>query len=261
MFAKTITGITLVFIGFKINGALSASFVGAMFLFFAYWQRLHKVSELHNERLKKERYLEKFTRITIKVFFIFIPVGFFYELDLLLIKRFLPPEKAGVYAAAALVGKALLTFSSIAGGVIFPRLVEQKFSKKGIFTFLWGIGITVLLFITGYVVLKLLGKPILNLLFGDKYSGVETLVLSYVIALVPLAIHLQITNYKGAIGSWIEGIWLWVVLGAYFTVLEMSSANIDSYLNTIFIFNTVSAPLSFIILFIRHRNTMKNTLL
>jgi hypothetical protein len=146
-------------------------------------------------------------------------------------------------------------FSTIASTVIYPKLIEERLSKKGVIAFLWGVGITLLLFVVGYLLLKPLGKPVIGLLFGDKYKGVIELVPRYVLALIPLAVHLQITNYKGAIGSWVEGVWLWIVLGGYYFSLELSSSTLTSYLWAIFKFHLVMAPISFFLLYLRYRKS------
>jgi O-antigen/teichoic acid export membrane protein len=253
LFIRALCGISLVLLGFKVFGALAGSVFGALSVFILLLSRRKYISEVYNDRKKKGTAEEGFRSITTKVFFIALPTGFFLELDLLLAKRFFSPEEAGIYAAATLIGKGLLMFSIVASTVIYPKLVQEKMSKRGISAFLWGIGITLLLFIPGGIFLKLFGKPVVGLLFGDKYTGVVGLVHLYAFALIPLAIHLQVTNYKGAIGGWIEGIWLWLVLGGYYLSLELFSHSINSYLHAIFLFHAIAAPLSFIILYFRHR--------
>lgn len=250
LLVRAVAGIALVIMGFKITGALSGSLLGAMVLLSYLWQNKDRVQKLYEERLGGRKVLDKFRWIIAKVFFISIPVAFFFELDLLLIKRAFPAEEAGIYAASALMGKSLLMFSALAAAAIYPRLIEQRLNKGGFITFLWGLGITVFLFAAGYVLLKFFGRPFINLLFGDKYGGVVELVPRYILAIVPLAFHIQVTNYKSAVGGWVEGFWLWLILGAYLLSLEYSSAGLDLYLQTIFIFHLVTAPLSFVVLYI-----------
>ena len=260
LFVRAACGITLVLLEFKVFGALMGSAAGALSVFILLVSRRKHINETYNMRKQQGTFEEGFASITTKVFFIAIPTGFFLELDLLLAKRFFAPEEAGIYAASALIGKGLLMFSTVASAVIYPKLVEERLSRKGITAFLWGVGITLLLFASGYVFLNLLGKPVVLLLFGDKYTGVTGLVPLYALALIPLALHLQITNYKGAIGGWIEGGWLWFVLGGYYLYLEKFSSSIYSYLWAIFIFHLATAPLSGLILYLRHRGKVNEDL-
>lgn len=253
LFIRALCGISLVLLGFRVFGALAGSVFGALSVFILLLSRRKYISEVYNDRKKQGISEEGFRSITTKVFFIALPTGFFLELDLLLAKRFFSPEEAGIYAASALIGKGLLMFSTVASAVVYPKLVEEKLSKKGIIAFLWGISITLILFASGYIFLNLIGKPVVLLLFGDKYTGVTGLVPLYALALIPLALHLQITNYKGAIGGWIEGGWLWFVLGGYYLYLEKFSSSFNSYLWAIFIFHLTTAPLSGIILYLRHK--------
>lgn len=253
LFVRAACGVTLVLLSFKVFGALAGSAFGALSVFILLLSRRKHIDEIYTKRKQKGILEEGFRSITTKVFFIALPTGFFLELDLLLAKRFFSPEEAGIYAASALIGKGLLMFSTVASAVVYPKLVEERLSRKGIIAFLWGVGITLILFASGYIFLNLIGKPVVLLLFGDKYTGVTGLVPLYALALIPLALHLQITNYKGAIGGWIEGIWLWIVLGGYFISLETFSSSFNSYLWAIFIFHLATAPLSGVILYLRHK--------
>ncbi len=257
LFVRAVCGITLVLLGLKVFGAIAGSAFGALCVFLLLFGRRRYIVERYNERKQQGISGGGFSSIATRVFFIALPTGFFLELDLLLAKRFFSPEEAGIYAAAALIGKGLLMFSTVASAVVYPKLVEERLSNKGVIAFLWGVGIALLLFVTGYGFLKLFGEPVVGLLFGDKYRGVVGLVPAYVLALIPLAVHLQVTNYKGAIGGWIEGMWLWIVLGGYYLSLELFSSTLHSYLWAIFIFHLVTAPLSFFILYLRH-NKGKN---
>jgi len=260
LFIRALCGISLVLLGFRVFGALSGSVFGALSVFILLLSRRKYISEVYNDRKKQGISEEGFRSITTKVFFIALPTGFFLELDLLLAKRFFSPEEAGIYAASALIGKGLLMFSTVASAVVYPKLVEERLSRKGITAFLWGVGITLILFASGYIFLNFLGKPVVLLLFGDKYTGVTGLVPLYALALIPLALHLQITNYKGAIGGWIEGGWLWFILCGYYLYLEKFSSSLYSYLWAIFFFHLATAPLSGLILYLRHRGKVNEDL-
>jgi len=252
LFIRAVCGIGLVLLGLKAFGAIASSVFGASAVFILLYAKRKYIINAYNERLKQGAPESGFKNITAKVFFIALPVGFFLELDMLLVKRFFSPEDAGIYAAAALIGKGLLAFSMIASAVVYPKLIEERLNKKGLLAFLWGLGITVILFLSGYAFLKLFGKPVVGLLFGDKYHGVIELVPVYACSIIPLAVHLQIANFKGAIGGWVEGAWLWLLLAGYYLSLTLFSSAVHSYLQAIFIFHLIAAPLSFILLYFRH---------
>jgi O-antigen/teichoic acid export membrane protein len=258
LFVRALCGVVLVLLEFQVFGALIGSAIGALSVFVLLAGKRKHINKAYNMRKQNGSSEESFITITTKVFFIAIPTGFFLELDLLLAKRFFSPEEAGIFAAAALIGKALLMFSIVASTVIYPKLVEEKLSKKGLSAFLFGVFITIFLFISGYVFLKLFEKQFILLLFGNRYSGVIGLVPLYILTLVPLALHLQVTNYKGAIGGWIEGIWLWIVLGGYYCALELYSSSFTSYFYAIFLFHAAAAPLSAVILYFRHKGKFNN---
>jgi O-antigen/teichoic acid export membrane protein len=255
-FTRAVFGIIFVLLSFKVLGALTGSVFGAISVFLLLYGKRKNLMTVYDERKQQNISTEGFHGITAKVFFITLPIGFFLELDLLLAKRFFSPDEAGIYAAAALIGKALLMFSILASTIVYPKLVEERLSRKGISTFLWGVGITLILFVSGYIFFTLFGKPVVDLLFGAKFQGVTELVPFYIFAIFPLAMHIQITNYKGAVGGWFEGAWLWVVLGGYYISLEMFSATFDIYLRAVFLFHLVALPVSFLILLLRNKKVL-----
>jgi O-antigen/teichoic acid export membrane protein len=254
-FARAACGIVLVLWGFQSLGALLGSALGASALFIFLLSKRNNIISLYNLRKQQGSPDNSLHKITALAFFVTVPTGFFLELDVLLAKRFFLPEDAGIYAAAALVGKGLLLFSTLASAVVYPKLVEEKLNRKGMSAFLWGIGITIFLFVSGYLFLLVFGKPLVGLLFGDKFSGVIGLVPLYTLAVIPLAIHLQIASFKSAIGGWTEGIWLWFLLAGYYLTLEMFSSTFHSYMQAIFIFHLLAAPVSFIVLYLKNRIT------
>jgi O-antigen/teichoic acid export membrane protein len=254
LFFRAVFGVGLVYANWKVFGALAGSAIGSFLLFILLFSKRKIIADSYSQGMQQNLRWEGFRAITAKVFFIAVPTGFFLELDLLLTRRFFSPEQAGVYAAAALIGKGLLLFSTVASSVVYPKLVEERFSKKGVKAFFWGVGITLFLFAGGFAGLKLFGKPVVGLLFGPKYAGVVALAPLYVLVLIPLALHLQVTNYKGAIGGWTEGIWLWIILGGYCLSLVSFSSTLHSYLEAIFFFHLAATPISFIVLYLRHKS-------
>jgi len=254
LFMRAVCGILFVLAGFEVFGAIAGSAFGALCLMVLLLFKSNHIENTYNERKYNGASRDSFSKTTAKVFFIAMPTGFFLQLDLLLAKRFFPAEEAGIFAAATLIGKSILLFSTIASTVVYPKLIEEKLSKKGLTAFLWGIIVTMLLFLAGYALLKFFDRPVIDLLFGDKYTGVLEMAPLYIIAILPLALHLQVTNYKGAIGGWTEGVWLWFVLIGYYVILELFSFNFSGYLKAIFIYHAVLTPMSFLMLYMRHRD-------
>ena len=128
LFVRAVCGIILVLLSLKIFGALVGSVFGAVSIFILLLKRKGRLYEVYNQRRQQGIFKKSFSSITTKVFFIALPTGFFLELDVLLSKRFFSAEEAGIFAAAALVGKGLLMFSTIASAVIYPKLIEERLS-------------------------------------------------------------------------------------------------------------------------------------
>ncbi|MBZ0156866.1 MAG: oligosaccharide flippase family protein [Alphaproteobacteria bacterium] len=253
MLVRAACGSFLLLAGFGSAGAFWSVAAGALVLFVLVLRRGEKIEEGYTRRLQNGDSKGSASTIAGKVFLIALPVGLFTELDTLLIKRLFSPDEAGMYAAAALIGKGLLLFSVALSSVLYPRLVEGGRDKRGLRTFLLGVKGVLLLFCAGFLFLLVAGEPFIALLFGPQYRNVAAFAPWYLLSLTPLALHLQIANYKSAIGGRKEGLWLWGILAGYFICLEAFSSTLSVYLYAIFLFHSLAAPLSFLFLYRRHR--------
>ncbi len=248
---RFVLALVLIYYGFRIAGALWGIAVGSFVMYIILLVKSREISIVAKTKNCNTADMVNIKSILLNAIFISLPIGFFIELDTILIKRYFIAHDAGIYSASARIGKGLLILSTVASSVIFPRLVMEKASKHGIKIFLFSTAITISIFITGFVFLTVAGEPFILFLFGSQYIEAAELTPVYVFSLIPLAIHIQLMSYISAIGKIREGLWLWLLLGIYLLVLEYYSVTVNLYLLIIGIFHTLGLLLTSIIFFRR----------
>jgi len=249
---RAVFGIILVWLGFNIMGALVSSAIGGAFAILVLYKSYKNVKESFNTDGRSNKSTE-YLRNTLSVILISIPVGFFLELDVALAKRFFDPTEAGIYAASALIGKGVLMFSTLFAGVIYPKLIKSGYSYEGLRNIWLGLIFTITIFGNAFWICLLFGKYIVVIFFGNQFFQAHELLYKYIVAILPLALHLQITNYATAIGGIKEAIWLWISLLIYYVAIEFNNDSFNNYLSTIFIVHFLLMPLTFVMIYLNNR--------
>lgn len=122
--------------------------------------------------------------------------------DVLLIKAFAAdPADAGIYSSGSVIGKIALYLSNSVVVVLLP-LVAERSSKGGDTTPLFKKslllgGCTVFVCSAGIVTV---GKPLINILFGEQYRQATELLLPIAVYVVPVALLTILINYLMPLG-------------------------------------------------------------
>lgn len=134
------------------------------------------------------------------------------SVDVLLARATFPPRLAGVYAAAAVLGKAVLWLPATVTQIAFPRLARSaargEHAPSILAKSLVAVGGTSLVATVG---LWILGDPIFAILYGDRYVGAGDIAWKIGLAMVPFGVinMLVFDNLAKQRGRFI----LWMVAG------------------------------------------------
>lgn len=94
----------------------------------------------------------------------------FFNTDILLVKHFFDVEVAGVYSAAAILGRIIFFGTSVVGGVLLP-VISERVAKGLSYQRTFGLGLTLVLagslMVTSFYVF--LPELTIKILFGGKY--------------------------------------------------------------------------------------------
>ncbi len=197
MVVRVVAGVSLVALGAGVEGAT----LGLTLSFLATW--------LHVRILTSHREAGPLSATTVRSVITYAgPVGVLLlgqiiinNGDVLIAKRFLEPETAGVYAAIALVGRAVFFLSWSVATTLFPAAAQRDQAGEDSNGLLYsGLGIVALMGVGFVVGAKLLGGIVLGEVFGPEYGGVSNQLALYAFATSLFAMANLIVSHHLSMG-------------------------------------------------------------
>lgn len=201
IFRLIFAGIMVIGFALGVNGALIGSIIGVLgVLIFT----LIPLRFLVNIETSNKSILS--TRSTDSVFFYSIPVltatlcfTIITNIDVILVKHYFSPEDAGYYAAAAVLGKAILYLPTAIVLAIFP-MVSEAHTLKGDTYIILKKAVYYTSLLSGMCILLYILFPdiLVGILFGKRYIPVANLVRMLGIAILPLVFVNILMNFNMA---------------------------------------------------------------
>ncbi len=169
---KFVLGVTLVYIGFGVSGALAGIFFGILIsIFFS----LSPISDFLKKRPKASLDTKKIYRFAGASFLSSFVSSLIINIDLIFAKHYLADELSGLYAAASMLAKIILFGSGFFSAALFPKIIALKnknsFLKKKIL--IRALEYTFALASLGSLAYFIMPKTIVLLLYGSEYLAVS----------------------------------------------------------------------------------------
>ena len=198
---RLLLSITFVRMGFGIGGNLAAvilaAFATAAFCFWCARDLFFapKIEQLHLDRTEIRRYFV--STFWFQMFLLLMANG-----DVLLIKTFAAdPAEVGIYSSGSVIGKISLYLANAIVPVLLPMVAERQSTghdtrqllKRAM---LWGGGVAMLC----AVGMNVVGRPMIGLLFGERYLAAIDLLLPISFYVVPVACLRILINYLMPLG-------------------------------------------------------------
>lgn len=122
-------------------------------------------------------------------------------------------KSAGVYAAAAVLGKGVLWVPLVFANIVLPLLAKRAAASAGVVRVLAiALGLAVAVSLVGVAGLYVLGESLFRVLYGEEFAGAGALAWKVGLAMVPFAL-LNITLQYHIVRER-NLIVLWLLLGA-----------------------------------------------
>lgn len=203
---KIIIGFFLLFLGFKVFGVIAALFLSSfitfivlILVFLPYYSRVKAQKQLITESI----FLKEFRKYSLRFFLATVSITILTSTDVMFVRHFFSPEKAGQYAALSIMGKSIFYFTSPIYFVFFPLIASKKEKKESLYdTLLLGIGIITLFSISLSFIYFLFPNLVLGIFFPAKeYSSLSPYLGPFSLYIVVFSIAILFNNFLLSIGK------------------------------------------------------------
>ncbi len=158
--------ILLVFIGFKIYGAVLGMLIALILAFFIGFCWMKNIIKNKAEKIDS-KVIYSYGK---PVLLVMISLVLMYSLDMILAKRFFSPEVAGQYAVASMFGKMIFFGTMAIGKAMFPFASENYETGKNTSKLLEkSIKMTLLVSLVALLAFLVFPKLLIGLFFGSAY--------------------------------------------------------------------------------------------
>lgn len=123
------------------------------------------------------------------------------QFDMVLVRHYFGPKDSGIYAAASVLGKAVLYLPGAVATVLFPMVAENTaLQRASAPLFVNAIMLTLLLSGAGLLVYFVFGPEIVKLFYGARYEEAGELLRYFGFAMIPMALVMVAENFLIAKG-------------------------------------------------------------
>lgn len=218
--AKLAFGVLLVILGFSVFGAMVGVVVSGVLAYFVSVPYVRKIREIKNFDTGYD--LKPFFKYSLPVFFQALAFTSIFTTDVILVKHFLSPFEAGIYASLSTLGKIVFFASSPIASVMFPVVAGKSARGEKYMKVFWGaFGLTFAVSAAVVVVYYFFSDFAISVLYGGAYlsaapdlvwMGLFILVYTLATLLVNFALSLGKTRviWFPVIAAIGQGILIWI---------------------------------------------------
>lgn len=190
---KTVFGVFLALIGFRVYGALWSIIIATLVVFCL---SLFPIKFIFNAQPTQKLKMNKVGRYAFPVFFSLLFFTLLYNIDVILIKHFFSDHDAGLYSALSKLGQIIFFATGSIASVMFPMAAE-KYTRGENHHHLLFQSLKIVGLIGGLAVIFYFLFPslIIQLLFGSSYLVIQPLIGLFALAMFFLSIINIFVNY------------------------------------------------------------------
>ena len=191
---KTIIAIIFVFFGLGVSGALAGVLFSILItIVLTYFVLRPELNRNTNKTSGSTNFLFKSTSVAI--LFANIAFAIMTQIDMVLVKYFFSEQDTGLYAAASILGKAVMYLPGGITMALFPMVVENHAKGKSSANLMFqAASLTGLLSLLGALFYFLFADHIILLLYGAEYKEASLILKYFGFAMVPMAM-IMIAEY------------------------------------------------------------------
>lgn len=207
---KIILGIVLIMLGFSVSGALAGVLLASCIIWLG--GMLITTRSFPAKVMPGHLPIESFPlKSVLPVLIANIAFAALTQLDIVLVNWYFPPEQAGLYAAASVLGKAVLYLPGGLVMALYPMVAENHAKdQSSAHIMLQAVAVTATLCGLAALTYWLLGDWLITLLYGQTYAGAGELLRWYGFAMLPMTLVMVAEYFLIAKG---RVLFAWLFLG------------------------------------------------
>lgn len=179
--------VVLVFVGFKLNGALMGVALAVAVTWLITFIPLRHTVALTTGARQAGGHLS--FKSAIPVLIASLAFTMMTQLDMVLVNHYFDPQQAGIYAAASILGKAVMYLPGAIVIAMFPMVAENDSRElSSAHLFFNALALTAGLSGAGALFYFLFADGIMPLLYGQKYQPAAELLRYYGFVMLPMAL-------------------------------------------------------------------------
>lgn len=223
--------VALVLAGFKLNGALMGMALALIAIWVMTFLPLRQAVSLSVGTERVGGHLS--FKGAIPVLIANLAFVVMTQLDIVLVNYYFDSHQAGLYAAAAVLGKAVMYLPGAIVIAMFPMVAENESrGKSSAHLFFNAMGFTAALSGTGALFYFLFADGVMSMLYGQKYQAAADLLRYYGFAILPMTLVMVAEHFLIAKG---RVVFAYVMMLAIPFVLLAAQVYHDQLINIVYI--------------------------
>lgn len=184
---KIIFAVVLVWLGYGVAGAIAGTLLATLLVWLITYGVLRGPLAEGRGKLFQTAHLS--FKSALPVFFANTAFTAMTQLDMVLVNNYFSAHEAGLYAAASILGKAILYLPSGIAIALFPMVAENHARDEGSsHLLLQSLRLVLILCGAGSIFYFFYGEWFVQLLYGERYRGAGELLQYFGFALMPMAL-------------------------------------------------------------------------
>jgi O-antigen/teichoic acid export membrane protein len=191
---KIIFSTVFVWLGYGVAGAIGGTILAIIMGWFIVYGVLHRSLEEGRSLPFQTRHLSM--KSAPPVLAANVAFGVMTQFDIVLVNYYFPAHEAGLYAAASILGKAVMYLPTGVAMALFPMVAENHVrSQSSIHLLMQSVGLTIFLSGACAAFYFMFGEEIIGLLYGEDYRGAGEVLRFYGFAILPMALVLVAEHF------------------------------------------------------------------
>lgn len=196
---KIIFAVILVYFGLGVSGALGSIVLSALVMLVLTYVILRPSLGKNGSSITS---VSDFSfKSALPVLMANVAFAIMTQIDMVLVKHYFSAQEAGLYAAASILGKAVMYLPGGIAMALFPMVAENHASGKSSAHLMFqAVGVTALLSSIGALLYYFLADSIVVLLYGADYKEAANVLKYFGFAMLPMALIMVAEHFLIAMG-------------------------------------------------------------